>query len=135
MRVARVTSVCSRRTSHIRLHPRRKRRHQHCAQVGRRLCRPTWGQAPSLDHVHDPYSSLCMLVRPLESVRLARCSLLAARCPALQQGTKLGQTARRSQTVYAMCPSVCSKQTPPLHGVDYKEKRLLQISARGQMKV
>ena len=31
-----------------------------------------------------------------------------------------------------MCPSVCSKQTPPLHGVDYKEKRLLQMSARGQ---
>ena len=31
-----------------------------------------------------------------------------------------------------MCPSVCSKQTPPLHGVDYKAKRLLQISARGQ---
>ena len=31
-----------------------------------------------------------------------------------------------------MCPAVCSKQTPPLHGVNYKEKRLLQMSARGQ---
>ena len=29
-----------------RLHPRRKRRHQHCAHVGRRLCRFTWGWSP-----------------------------------------------------------------------------------------
>lgn len=68
-----------------------------------------------------------------DPLRVFLSTLLAARCsqpgPA---GTKLGQTARRSQTVYAMCPSVCSKQTPPLHGVNYKEKRLLQMSARGQ---
>lgn len=46
--------VCSRRTTHMRLHPRRKRRHRHCAHVSRRLCRPIWGRTPSSDHVHDP---------------------------------------------------------------------------------
>ena len=56
--------VCSRRTTHMRLHPRRKRRHRHCAHVSRRLCRPIWGRTPSSDHVHDP---VYLSVRPTES--------------------------------------------------------------------